>query len=59
VAAFRRPYRSHGGDAVEMNVMTCLPSAMCLGTGLIRAGSPMDLVDGCVPVPEGPGFGWA
>jgi L-alanine-DL-glutamate epimerase-like enolase superfamily enzyme len=58
-AAFRRPYASHGGDPVQMNVMACLPNAMYLETGLIGPGSPMRLVDGCVPVPEGPGFGWS
>jgi hypothetical protein len=41
-----------------MNVMSCLPNAMYLETELLQAGSPMKLVDGCVPLPEGLGFGW-
>jgi L-alanine-DL-glutamate epimerase-like enolase superfamily enzyme len=57
-AAFRRPYASHGGDPIQMNVMACLPNALYLETGLLRPGSPLKLIDGCVPVPEGPGFGW-
>ena len=57
-AAFRRPYASHGGDPVQMNVMACLPNAMYLETGLIGPDSPVKLVDGRVSVPTGPGFGW-
>lgn len=57
--AFRRPYASHGGDPVQLNVMACLPNALCLETGLIGPGSPLKLVDGCVAVPTGPGFDWA
>ena len=55
---FRRPYASHGGDAVQMNVMACLTNAMYLETGLIHPDSPVKLVDGCVPAPQGPGFDW-
>jgi len=57
-AAFNRPYASHGGGAVQLNVMACLPSAIYLETGLIGAGSKLNLRDGCVAIPEGPGFGW-
>ena len=57
-AAFRRPCASHGGDPIQMNVMACLPNAVYLETGLLQPGSPLKLTDGCVPVPEGPGFGW-
>ena len=56
--AFRRPYASHGGDAVHLSVMACLPNAIYLETDLIRPGSPLKLVDGCVEVPRGPGFSW-
>ncbi len=56
--AFGRPYASHGGDPVQLSVMACLPNALYLETGLIDPGSPLELVDGCVKVPEGPGFGW-
>ena len=56
--AFHRPYASHGGGAVQLNVMACLPNAMYLETGLIGEDSPLELRDGCVHVPQGPGFGW-
>ncbi|MBT6144056.1 MAG: mandelate racemase/muconate lactonizing enzyme family protein [Gemmatimonadetes bacterium] len=57
--AFRRPYASHGGGPVQLNVMACLPNAMYLETGMIPAGSPMELdEDGFVNVPEGAGFSW-
>ena len=57
--AFRRPYASHGGGPVQLNVMACLPNAMVLETGMIPEGSPMKLDgDGYVNVPEGAGFSW-
>jgi L-alanine-DL-glutamate epimerase-like enolase superfamily enzyme len=56
--AFRRPYASHGGGPVQLNVMACLPNAMYLETGLIPPGSPLKLKDGWVEVPTGPGFSW-
>ena len=56
--AFRRPYASHGGDPVQLNVMACLPNALYLETGLIGPDSPLQLKDGTVRVPTGPGFGW-
>jgi L-alanine-DL-glutamate epimerase-like enolase superfamily enzyme len=56
--AFRRPYASHGGGAAQLNVMACLPNALYLETGLIGADSPLKLVEGCVEIPRGPGFGW-
>ncbi len=57
-AAFRRPYASHGGDTVQLNVMACLPNAYYLETGLLSPDSPLKLVDGYVPIPRGAGFGW-
>ncbi len=57
-AAFRRPYASHGGDTVQLNVMACLPNAYYLETGLLSPDSPLKLVDGCVQIPQGAGFGW-
>jgi hypothetical protein len=39
--------------------MASLPNAIYLETGLIGAGSPFQLVDGCVPVPDAPGLHWA
>ena len=57
--AFRRPYASHGGGPVQLNVMACLGNAMYLETGMIPEGSPMRLDgDGFVNVPEGTGFSW-
>jgi L-alanine-DL-glutamate epimerase-like enolase superfamily enzyme len=56
--AFRRPYASHGGGPVQLNVMACLPNAIYLETGLLKPGSPLRLKDGYVDVPAGPGFGW-
>ena len=56
--AFHRPYASHGGDPVQLNVMACLPNAIYLETGLLGPGSPLKLVDGCVAIPRGVGFGW-
>lgn len=56
--AFRRPYASHGGGPVQLNVMACLPNAVYLETGLIEPGSPLKLEDGTVAVPTGPGFSW-
>ncbi len=56
---FNKPYASHGGGAVQLNVMACLPNALYLETGLINHDSPLELVDGCVRVPQGPGFSWS
>jgi L-alanine-DL-glutamate epimerase-like enolase superfamily enzyme len=56
--AFRRPYASHGGDPVQLSVMACLPNALYLETGLIGPDSPLQLKDGTVRVPTGPGFAW-
>ncbi|MFN2110351.1 MAG: mandelate racemase/muconate lactonizing enzyme family protein [Anaerolineae bacterium] len=58
-SAFRRPYASHGGDPVQLNVMACLPNAIYLETGLLHPDSPLKLVDGCAEIPQGPGFSWA
>jgi L-alanine-DL-glutamate epimerase-like enolase superfamily enzyme len=57
-AAFHRPYASHGGGPVQLNIMACLPNALYLETGLIPEGSPLTLADGFVEIPTGPGFGW-
>ncbi|MCB0113505.1 MAG: hypothetical protein KDD84_05435, partial [Caldilineaceae bacterium] len=57
-AAFNRPYASHGGGPVQLNVMACLPNAIYLETGLIPEGSPLTLVDGYAQIPSGAGFAW-
>jgi L-alanine-DL-glutamate epimerase-like enolase superfamily enzyme len=56
--AFHRPYASHGGGPVQLNVMACLSNALYLETGLIKPGSPLKLKEGYVEVPNGPGFSW-
>ena len=56
--AFRRPYASHGGGPVQLNVMASLPNAIYLETGLLHPDAPFELEDGCAPVPQGPGFSW-
>ena len=56
--AFGRPYASHGGGPVQLNVMASLDEAFYLETGLIQKGSPLKLADGWVEVPQGPGFSW-
>ncbi|MBN1674022.1 MAG: mandelate racemase/muconate lactonizing enzyme family protein [Kiritimatiellae bacterium] len=56
--AFGRPYASHGGGPVQLNVMACLPNALYLETGLRKEGSPMKIEAGHALVPNGPGFGW-
>jgi L-alanine-DL-glutamate epimerase-like enolase superfamily enzyme len=56
--AFHRPYASHGGGPVQLNIMACLPNAIYLETGMIQPGSPLQLVDGCALVPKGTGFSW-
>jgi L-alanine-DL-glutamate epimerase-like enolase superfamily enzyme len=56
--AFRIPYASHGGGPVQLNIMACLPHAMYLETGLIPEGSPLEIRDGHVNIPNGPGFSW-
>lgn len=56
--AYRRPYASHGGGPVQLNVMASLPNALYLETGLIGPDSRLRLEDGCALVPAGPGFSW-
>lgn len=57
-AAFRRPYASHGGGPVQLNVMACLSNALYLETGLLAPDSPLRLEEGTVQIPDGPGFSW-
>jgi len=56
--AFGRPYASHGGGPVQLAIMASLPNAFYLETGVLDPGSPLELVDGCARVPQGPGFSW-
>jgi L-alanine-DL-glutamate epimerase-like enolase superfamily enzyme len=57
-AAFRSPYASHGGGPVQLNIMACLSNALYLETGLLAPDSPLQLEEGTVQIPQGPGFGW-
>jgi L-alanine-DL-glutamate epimerase-like enolase superfamily enzyme len=57
-AAFHRPYASHGGGPVQLNVMACLPNTLYLETGLLSPDSPLQLKEGRVSIPHGPGFDW-
>lgn len=54
--AFGKPYASHGGGPVQLNVMACLKNALYLETGMIGPDSPLMLEDGFVEAPRGPGF---
>lgn len=56
--AFRRPYASHGGGAVNLNLLATMPNAIYLETGLIGKSSRFRLEDGCALLPQGPGFEW-
>jgi hypothetical protein len=55
---FRLPYESHGGGAVNLNLLATMPNACWLETGLISEGSPLRLEEGKALVPPGPGFAW-
>ena len=54
--AFNVPYASHGGG-VHLHVLAALPNTLFMESGLIPAGSSLQLLDGCYPLPEEPGFG--
>jgi L-alanine-DL-glutamate epimerase-like enolase superfamily enzyme len=58
-AAFGRPYCSHGGGLVNLNILCALPNALWLETGMLADEWRERFVDGCVLAPEGPGFRWA
>ena len=54
--AFEVPYASHGGG-VHLHVLAALPNTLFMESGLLPAGAPTRLIDGCYPLPEEPGFG--
>jgi len=54
--AFNIPYASHGGG-VHLHVLAALPNTLYMESGLLSAGSTVQLIDGCYPLPEEPGFG--
>ncbi|TDO44423.1 L-alanine-DL-glutamate epimerase-like enolase superfamily enzyme [Kribbella sp. VKM Ac-2571] len=52
-AGFGIPYASHGGGA-HIHVLAALPNTIYVESGLLPAG--VQLVDGCYPLPTGPGL---
>ncbi len=57
--AFRVPYASHGGGP-HVHVLAALPNTIYVESGLLPDGGDLALVDGCYPLPTGPGLsGWS
>jgi L-alanine-DL-glutamate epimerase-like enolase superfamily enzyme len=54
--AFGVPYASHGGGP-HLHVLAALPNTLMMESGLLPADGRVQLVDGCYPLPEEPGFG--
>jgi L-alanine-DL-glutamate epimerase-like enolase superfamily enzyme len=54
--AFNVPYASHGGG-VHLHVLAALPNTLFMESGLLPDDHSIELVDGCYPLPETPGFG--
>jgi L-alanine-DL-glutamate epimerase-like enolase superfamily enzyme len=54
--AFNVPYASHGGG-VHLHLLAALPNTLFMESGLLPEHSPIQLIDGCYPLPEAPGFG--
>lgn len=57
-AAFGRPYASHGGGSPDLHLLACIPTAIYAELGLLGPQSRVTLEDGCVRIPNGPGFEW-
>lgn len=53
--AFGIPYASHGGGA-HLHFLAAMPNCRFMESGLLPDGAPFALVDGCYPLPEGPGL---
>jgi len=53
--AFNVPYASHGGGA-HLHLLAAMPNCIFMESGLLPVNSPVALIDGCYPLPEGPGF---
>jgi L-alanine-DL-glutamate epimerase-like enolase superfamily enzyme len=51
--AFGVAYASHGGGA-HLHLLAAMPNAIYMESGYLPEGRR--LVDGCIPLPEGPGF---
>ncbi|WP_188894580.1 mandelate racemase/muconate lactonizing enzyme family protein [Microlunatus endophyticus] len=54
-AGFGIPYASHGGGA-HIHVLAALPNTIFMESGLLPADGSVQLVDGCYPLPTGPGL---
>jgi L-alanine-DL-glutamate epimerase-like enolase superfamily enzyme len=54
-AGFGVPYASHGGGA-HIHVLAALPNTIYVESGLLSADGRVKLVDGCYPLPSGPGL---
>ena len=54
-AGFGVPYASHGGGP-HIHVLAALPNTIYMESGLLPADGSTTLVDGCYPLPQGPGL---
>lgn len=54
--SFNVPYASHGGG-VHLHILAALPNAIFLESGILQGDARKRLVDGCMVLPEEPGFG--
>jgi L-alanine-DL-glutamate epimerase-like enolase superfamily enzyme len=54
-AGFGVPYASHGGGA-HIHVLAALPNTIYVESGLLPSDARVELVDGCYPLPLGPGL---
>lgn len=54
--AFNVPYASHG-SGVHLHVLAALPNTLLMESGLLPADGSVQLINGCFPLPETPGFG--
>ncbi|MFG1813915.1 mandelate racemase/muconate lactonizing enzyme family protein [Kribbella sp. NPDC049174] len=54
-AGFGVPYASHGGGA-HIHVLAALPNTIYVESGLLPTDGRVELVDGCYPLPLGPGL---
>jgi L-alanine-DL-glutamate epimerase-like enolase superfamily enzyme len=53
---FNIPYASHGGGP-HLHVLAALPNTIFLESGILQGDARKRLVDGCMVLPEEPGFG--
>lgn len=54
-SGFGIPYASHGGGA-HIHVLAALPNTIYVESGLLPEKGPVQLVDGCYPLPQAPGL---